>query len=334
MPDTPAVIIVGEVLWDCFSDQDGGRRILGGAPLNVAWNLAGLGVDPLFVSAVGEDDLGHEIIARMQAFGMTTQGIAVLPGVATGTVKVTLHAGEPSYEIVKGVAWDQIPMPSQELSNAISERMAAAHRSGHPTLFYHGSLACRDSRSRQTITTLRDSLLRDPVRTNVFFDVNLRAPHYDHAVLDRLRRSASFIKLNLDELGQLTGTGDHASDKNFSDKYFSDGAAQRTLAAGRAFESDADQVPLSGLLVTLGAEGALCYTPGCSEPLRVASPTPETMQDPVGAGDAFAAVVMHGILTGRPFTRSLHDAVAFASKVCSLAGATCDDPLFYTLPSA
>lgn len=320
MSETPAAIIVGEVLWDCFSEQDGGHRILGGAPLNVAWNLAGLGLDPLFISAVGDDDLGHEIIARMQSFGMNTQGIAVLPGVPTGTVNVTLDQGEPNYEIVSQVAWDQIPMPSPELSQLISARMADSHRAERPAIFYHGTLACRDARSRDTIIRLRDLIIQDPIRASAFFDVNLRAPHYQSATLDLLRRSASFIKLNLDEVDKL------AEDPGET-------PVARTMAAGRWLENDPEQVSLSALLVTLGADGALCYTPGCSEPLRVASPPPETMADPVGAGDAFAAVVIHGILTGRPFTHSLHDAVAFASKVCSLSGATCDDPLFYRLSS-
>jgi len=334
MPATPAAIVVGEVLWDCFSEADGGRRILGGAPLNVAWNLAGLGLDPIFVSAVGDDELGHEIIERMRSFGMTTCGIAVLPGVTTGTVQVTLDKGEPQYEIVRDVAWDQIPMPTHELSEAISEAMAVAHRDDHPALLYYGSLACRDVRSRDTITRIRDTMLGDPIRSSVFFDVNLRAPHYDRETLNELRRSASVIKLNLNELSQLSDDAERSQAGEDGSLDESHQAAKRTIAAGRAFEADPDQVPLSGLLVTLGADGALVYTPGCNEPLRVQSPQPETMQDPVGAGDAFAAVMMHGILTGRPFTRSLPDAVAFASKVCSLAGATCDDRSFYRLPSS
>ncbi len=320
MSNKPAAIIVGEVLWDCFSEQDGDHRILGGAPMNVAWNLAGLGLDPLFVSAVGDDELGHEILARMKNFGMSTEGMVVLPGVPTGTVQVTLVDGEPQYEIVENVAWDQIPPPDEALSEAISDRLASSHRAGKPALFYHGSLACRDERSRSTIVGLRDAVLRDPVEAHVFFDVNLRAPHYEHATLELLRRSAALIKLNLDELSELSGgiEGD---------------AVEQTMAAGKSFEQDPTEVPLSGLLVTLGADGALCYTPGCSAPLQVHSPESEKMVDTVGAGDAFAAVVMHGILTGRPFTNSLHDAVEFASKVCGLAGATCDSTHFYKLPS-
>lgn len=320
MSSKPAAIIVGEVLWDCFSDQDGEQRVLGGAPLNVAWNLAGLGLDPLLISAVGDDELGHEVIARMKSFGMSTEGVAVLPRVSTGTVQVIFADGEPQYDIVSDVAWDQIPAADAALSAAISDRLADSHRAGVPALFYHGSLACRDERSRETILSLRERVLNDPIASNCFFDVNVRAPHSERSTLDLLRRTATYIKLNLDELTELT------------DDVHGD-AVEQTMSAGKMFEQDSTAVPLSALLVTRGAEGALCYTPGCSEPLQVRSPEPERMVDSVGAGDAFAAVVMHGILTGRPFTKSLHDAVAFASKVCGLSGATCDSPYFYKLPS-
>lgn len=292
--------------------------------MNVAWNLAGFGLDPLFVSAVGDDEFGHEILARMQNFGMSTEGMVMLPGVRTGTVQVSLVDGEPRYDIVEDVAWDQIPPPDESISGAISDRLASSHRAGKPALFYHGSLACRDERSHRTILDLRDAVLRDPVESHVFFDVNLRAPYYERATLDLLRRSAAFIKLNLDELSELAGGVDGVSDAD---------AVSQTMAAGKLFEGDPMEVPLSGLLVTLGSGGALCYTPGCIAPLQISSPEPEKMVDTVGAGDAFAAVVMHGILTGQPFTNSLHDAVAFAAKVCGIAGATCDSAHFYTLPS-
>jgi fructokinase len=39
---TAGPVIFGEVLFDCFPD----RRVLGGAPFNVAWNLHGLGAEP------------------------------------------------------------------------------------------------------------------------------------------------------------------------------------------------------------------------------------------------------------------------------------------------
>lgn len=310
-------LIVGEVLWDCFED----RRVLGGAPLNVAWNLAGFGLDPLVISAVGDDALGSEIIRTMQEFDMSTDGIAILPDVETGTVRVTMEHGEPHYDIVRDVAWDAIPAPVHTMVNGkplqalIDERIDAADS----VLMYHGSLACRDRRSRATIETIRDRVRDGRSGSEIFFDVNLRAPHYETSMLKELRRHASFIKLNFDELGELSRDFEMSDAKT---------AEQRARAAAVALNRTS-ATPLKTLLVTLGAQGALAYQPETETLDRVRSPEPETMSDPVGAGDAFAAVVIHGILMRRELADVLPDAVAFASRVCGLAGATCSDREFY-----
>ena len=66
-------LIFGEVLFDRFPD---GSEVLGGAPFNVAWNLRGLGQDPLLVSRVGKDELGDRILDAMDGFGLDEIGRA------------------------------------------------------------------------------------------------------------------------------------------------------------------------------------------------------------------------------------------------------------------
>ena len=55
--------IFGEVLFDHFAD---GKRVLGGAPFNVAWHLQAFGEAPHFISRVGDDAEGDEIQAAMR----------------------------------------------------------------------------------------------------------------------------------------------------------------------------------------------------------------------------------------------------------------------------
>lgn len=57
MTPKPLIHVFGEVLFDCFPD---GRRVLGGAPFNVAWNLQAFGLAPQFISRVGDDLDGKE----------------------------------------------------------------------------------------------------------------------------------------------------------------------------------------------------------------------------------------------------------------------------------
>src|SRR6188508_865658 len=95
MPERPLILALGEILWDLLPS---GRQ-LGGAPANFAYHAAQLGADARIVSAVGDDELGREVLARQQALGLDTSLIAVDPAHPTGTVTVSLEAGQPTYAI-------------------------------------------------------------------------------------------------------------------------------------------------------------------------------------------------------------------------------------------
>jgi len=56
-------LIFGEVLFDCFPD---GSAVLGGAPFNVAWHLHGMGLAPLMITAVGDDEHGKLVLEKMK----------------------------------------------------------------------------------------------------------------------------------------------------------------------------------------------------------------------------------------------------------------------------
>ncbi len=61
--------IFGEVLLDHFPD---GKRVLGGAPFNVAWHLQAFGQSPGFISRVGDDAEGETVRTAMSDWGMAT----------------------------------------------------------------------------------------------------------------------------------------------------------------------------------------------------------------------------------------------------------------------
>lgn len=283
-------LIIGEVLFDQFPD---GQRVLGGAPFNVAWNLQGFGLSPLFVSAVGADDEGREIRERMESWGMATDGLQTVAGAPTGSVEVTFSGGQPSYEILDQRAYDFIE---------------AAHvPTAECGLLYTGSLAFRNEPSRSTIERLMSTsgLPR-------FVDVNIRQPWFDRGWLPILLGGARWAKLNDDELRWITGrdlTGD-----------------DELLAAAR------ELLQIHGgqcYWITRGGDGAMAVdSAGRSAFAR--APEPDPMVDTVGAGDAFAAATIAGLLQQWPLERSLRAAVGFASRVCGLRGATTRDRSHYT----
>ena len=169
-------------------------------------------------------------------------------------------------------------------------------------LLYHGSLALRDARSRAGFAALQDRGRRD-----CFLDVNLRSPWWDRARLLALLAAADWVKLNEDELALLGPTGGH------------DVGAIEAM-----FERD----HLKGLLVTYGSEGAALLTREDGL-VRVRPASSTRVVDTVGAGDAFAAVCLLGILKDWPSTTMLERAQAFASKIVAQQGATCADRGLY-----
>ncbi|MBT8041012.1 MAG: carbohydrate kinase [Gammaproteobacteria bacterium] len=172
--------VFGEVLFDEFPD---GRRVLGGAPFNVAWHLAAFGEAPLLVSRVGEDADGIGVRRSMRGHGMDASGLQTDPKLPTGRVRVVFEDSEPSYDIVHPAAWDAIAAPA-----------------GGPrcSFLYHGSLALRDAASRDALQALRAGKPK-----TVFVDVNLRPPWWNrHQVLASLD-GAQWVKLNQHELDAL-----------------------------------------------------------------------------------------------------------------------------------
>lgn len=172
--------IFGEVLFDHFPD---GRRVLGGAPFNVAWHLRAFGEDPWLVSRVGEDDDGAAVRGQMRDWGMDMSGLQSDPQLPTGRVQVSILHGEPAFDIVHPAAWDAIDEPADPPCCA---------------LLYHGSLALRSEPSRRTWQALCHA---GPAI--VFVDVNLRPPWWERERVLADLRGAHWVKLNGDELDRL-----------------------------------------------------------------------------------------------------------------------------------
>ncbi len=283
------LVIFGEVLFDCF---ESGERRLGGAPFNVAWTLQAFGQAPFFVSVIGQDEDGAAILDRMQDWGMAEEGLRELADHATGTVEVRVDDDEPGYDIPSPRAWDFI-----EDEGFIAER-----------LLYHGSLALRSDVNQGTLRAMRE---RSPAQR--FFDVNLRPPHTPVQLARSWMRGADWVKLNLDELREVSGEAS-------VDLAHSEAAIDHVIG----------QYAVNNVLLTAGAQGARIrgdYGDATVSP----APAPESLVDTVGAGDAFTAVTLHGILSGWSAGAIVERAGRFAAKVCGLKGAITRNPTFYQI---
>jgi len=257
---------------------------LGGAPFNVACHLHALGEEVAFVSRVGDDLLGDEALRRLRARGLPPEPVQTDDALPTGFVRVDLDApDDPGYEIVAPAAWDAIA-PTDRLEQRAEQAAALVF----------GSLAQRADPSRRTIQAL--------CRTDAMgvFDVNLRPPHVDRTVVADSLRAADVAKLNDAELDRMRAWFDLAGGPE---------AAMAGLAA--TFDCRA-------VCVTGGDEGARLWMKGHTwhHPGH-----PVTVADAVGAGDAFLAAFLSGLLRGHTGMRLLDRANRLGAYVAGHAGA-------------
>lgn len=284
-------VVFGEVLFDRFED---GTRVLGGAPFNVAWHLAGFGLDPLFISRVGRDELGEQVLTAMTGWGLDVGGLQRDASHPTGSVHVSLSKGQPDFRILPDQAYDYID------ADAVRTSLAGLT----PALLYHGSLVARNRVSRKALEQLRAT------GVPAFVDINLRAPWWQRKGLDTLVHGARWLKLSETELAVLMDTG--ALDP---------GQLESTTRMVR------ERYGCALLVVTQGEHGGWFATrdaAGRIEPVAV----PE-FADAVGAGDAFSSVTLLGLVHGWPLPKTLRRAAAFAARICTIRGATTSHRALY-----
>ncbi|WP_075085825.1 PfkB family carbohydrate kinase [Mariniblastus fucicola] len=290
------VAVIGEVLFDHFSD---GNRIVGGAPFNVAWNIAALGLRPVFISGIGDDAEASEVIKAMQRWDLATHGVQIHPALPTGRVDVSFaDDGEPSYEIASDQAWDVLNF----------DRFKAAYDQppGSIDIVYHGSLAFRSPVNR---TFLKE--FDQTVNGSRFVDLNVRDPWFDESLMPEIVGGAKWLKLSKAELERISGQSIDAN------------SLQSVRDAVDHFIAAADYDAPLVYLVTFGKAGA-CWIGEEGDFFQTVTPTDDFV-DSVGAGDAFTSAAIDGVARNLSPQQILAHAVEFASRACTIRGATTFD---------
>ena len=278
------IVGMGEALWDVLPE---GKKI-GGAPANFAYHVSQFGFDSRVVSAVGNDELGDEIMKVFKEKQLKTQ-IERLD-YPTGTVQVTLDdEGVPCYEIKEGVAWDNIPFTDELKRLALNTRAVC-----------FGSLAQRNEVSRATINRFLDTMPDVDGQLKIF-DINLRQGFYTQEIISTSLQKCNVLKINDEELDivtrlfALSGTGQEERCRTLLKRYM-----------------------LKALILTCGARGSFVFTP--EETSYQNTPKVE-VADTVGAGDSFTAAFTAAILSGEAVREAHRLAVDVSAYVCTQKGA-------------
>jgi len=229
---------------------------------------------------VGTDPLGEELLEYLAARKLETQYIQRDSVNPTGRVTVdTRDPANPSFIIHEDSAWDYL-----EFNTALRTLM------GRAAAVCFGTLAQRNEPSRETIhrcLAAAETSLR-------VYDVNLRQQWYRRDWIERSLRAAHVVKLNEDEARIL------------ADLLELDGSSPEHFAVEMRNRFQVDLV-----CITRSDKGCLLFN--ASESIEIAG-VPVQVEDAVGAGDAFTAALISGLLRGWP----LRTTGTFANRVGAL----------------
>jgi fructokinase len=239
------------------------------------------------VSAVGDDELGHNALSALQGHGVNT-GCVQIAKQETGKVLVELDsAGVASYRFAEDTAWDNL-----EWNDALAERASECDA------VCFGTLGQRSDSSRAVVRKFVNATSNDTLR---ILDVNLRAPFFDDKVILESLELASVLKLNDDELPHLAELiGLKGTDPEL-------------------LRQVADRYELRCVALTRGPNGAIL---SCGDAISDLPGVPVQVADTVGAGDAFTAAMTLGLLSGQSVEQINRKSIAVAAYVCSQNGAT------------
>jgi fructokinase len=256
----------------------------GGAPFNVARQLMKLGVNTFMVTRIGSDPAGDELMTILSECNMPLQLVQQDRNLPTCEVNVSLDdSQQATYTIPEPVSWDNIE-PDDDLTGQAQQAAAIVF----------GSLANRGEVTRNTLMELLEDA-RIPLRV---FDVNLREPHYTLDIIETLTAKANVVKMNEEEANLLI----HGGSGSLRDKI---------VEFQHKFQSQT-------ICVTRGENGAIIYH---DEEFYEHPGFQVDVVDTVGAGDAFLATLIAGLLQESPMQQVLENACKIGAQVAGQRGA-------------
>jgi fructokinase len=287
------VLVIGEILFDVFPDY----RRLGGAPFNFAYHLKNFGFNVRFISKIGIDDAGKEILHRLELAGFNLDDMQIDDVHPTGSVKVRLDkSGGPQFDIISEVAYDYIEFIPEYHANLSNEAR----------IIYFGSLIQRTGAGCENLQAF---ISRTAPKKLNFYDINLRPGCYNNDIIEKSLLKTDILKLNTSELEKLMQM---RSLKMENEKFVHHLMETHSIHTVSLTKGELG----SELFTNHGS-----YSSDSADAIKVV--------DSVGAGDAYAAMLAAGMLKNWPAQEILERASLFASRICEIKGAIPESTSFY-----
>jgi ribokinase len=262
------------------------ERLGGGKGANQAVAAARLGATVQFIGAVGDDDVGDELVAQLTAEGIDVSSVQRVAGQPSGVAVILVEqSGENEIVVALGA--------NDALSGAvIRDALAASARPGDTILV--GGFEIPDDAIVAAIEHARATTSRLLVSP-------APARQLGPALRDALFASGAILTPNEGEACAL--------------------AARRTVEEAGLELARQTGAPV---VITLGARGALVATDGALEALS-ARPV-DGIVDTTGAGDVFTGALAAELARGEKLDDAVRYALVAASLSVTVAGARGGSP--------
>lgn len=258
------------------SNQANIRTSHGGVARNVAENLARLGQQVILITAVGKDQNGDQLTARLERAGVDVSKVIRTPDYSTG-----MYLGVVDQDGVLQFALDDI-----NATRAITPDYIRSHAS----LFKEASLVFIDANLPEGTLKAIFSLAK---RTNLPVCANPTSTRLADRLRPHLQR-LHFISPNSAEAGILCN------------RMFANHLSQQALEAAKYLVSQGVEIALI-TLAEFGVVYATSETSGHIPAIRT------QIVDPTGAGDALTATVIYSLLSNIPLDDAVRLGVTAAS---------------------
>jgi 2-dehydro-3-deoxygluconokinase len=318
----PSVVTFGEVMLR-LAAPDGmrltGARVLdatfGGGEANVAASLAGFGVPARFVTRVPANDLGEGAIRFLRGFGVDTSGVTteagrlgvyyLEPGAAQRASRVVYdradsciaRAGASAYDwtsLLDGARWFHTSGITPALSAAAADATLAAVRAARVA----GATVSVDLNYRAKLWGWGGAV--SDIMAGIVAEADVLIGNEEDA------EKVFGIRAPGSSVGE--GRVDPAGYASVATQLANRFPQLRTIAFTQRGSISASENTWSGVI----------WTPAAFHVAKAYRIAP--IVDRVGAGDAFAAGLIYGLLDGRPLEAALEFAVAASCLKHSIRG--------------
>ena len=269
----PDIVCLGEALIDFVSlesgvslvETPGFAKAAGGAPANVAVGLAKLGCSAGFIGKVGDDPFGRFLAQTIASPGVDISQLKFESTARTGLAFVSLTAtGERDFVFYRHPSADMLLRPDE-----IDEGYIAGAQ-----LFHYGSITLISEPSRSATLKAIEAARRSGAI--VSYDPNLRLSLWNSAEHARAEMTAALdyahmVKVSEEEIEFLFGESE----------------------LDRGAEALLERPDVRLAVITRGEQGCYYRTRGASGAIEGLRPA---VVDTTGAGDAFVAAMLRGVL--------------------------------------